>query len=116
MSQDQAITLAFKVALICGSCSLVFWIALYTALARWWLNPIGRSLVRLAALTAALYIPTVLSLFFHLNRLDSRIVGWVDVGLIALVTPEMLWRSVVWWRLHKAGKLPRDGGGDQEGT
>jgi hypothetical protein len=31
--------------------------------------------------------------------------------MIALVTPEMLWRSVVWLRLHRAGKLPRNSDG-----
>jgi hypothetical protein len=110
MTQDQLVILCFKVALISGFCSLAVWISLYTALAKWWRNPIGRSLVRLAALTAGLYVPTTLSLFFNLNRFDSRMVGWVDVVMIALVTPEMLWRSVVWWRLHKAGGLPRDDG------
>lgn len=115
MSQEQWIILAFKIALISGFVSLTGWIALYTRLAKWWRNPIGRSLVRLAALSAGLYVPSILSLFFHLNRLDSYIVGWVDVGLIALVTPEMAWRSAVWLRLHRAGQLPQDGseGGDR---
>ena len=112
MTQDEWIVLAFKVALIAGFCSLAVWIALYSVLAKWWTNPIGRTLVRLAALTAALYVPTTLSLFWHLNRADSRFVGWIDAGLIALVTPEMLWRSVVWWRLHKAGRLPQNGSGE----
>jgi hypothetical protein len=110
VTQDQWLVLAFKAALISGFISLATWVTLYSCLAAWWRNPIGRTLVRLAALTGALYVPTVLSLFFRLNRLDSRLVGWIDFGFIALVTPEMLWRSLVWWRLHKAGRLPRDGG------
>jgi hypothetical protein len=111
VTQDAWLILAFKVALISGFVSLAGWVALYSCLAKWWANPIGRTLVRLAALTGALYVPTGLSLFFHLSRLDSRLVGWVDFGLVALVTPEMLWRSAVWWRLHKAGRLPQDGNG-----
>jgi hypothetical protein len=114
VTQDQWLVLAFKVALISGFVSLAGWTVLYSFLAAWWKNPIGRTLVRLAALTAALYVPTTLSLFFHLNRLDSRLAGWIDFGLIALVTPEMLGRSVVWWRLHKAGRLPRNGSEDRE--
>jgi hypothetical protein len=116
VTQDQALILAFRVALISGFVSLAAWIVLYSVLAKWWANPIGRTLVRLAALTALLYVPTILSLFFELNRLDSRLVGWIDAGLIALVTPEMLWRCVVWWRLHRAGRLPQNGNdGNEDG-
>jgi hypothetical protein len=109
MTQDQWQILAFKIALIAGFCSLVGWIVLYSLLADWLHNPIGRTLVSKTALIAALFIPTSLSLFFNLNRLDSRVTGWIDVALIGLVTPVMLWRSVVWWHLHRAGKLPQNG-------
>ena len=112
MTQDQWQILAFKVALIAGFCSLAGWIVLYSIWADWWHNPIGRTLVAKTALIAALFIPTSLSLFFHLSRLDSRLTGWIDFGLIALVTPVMLWRSAVWWQLHRAGKLDGGGGTD----
>ena len=111
MTQDQWQILAFKVALIAGFCALAGWIVLYSLLADWLHNPIGRTLVAKTTLIATLFIPTALSLFFHLNRLDSRLVGWIDFALIALVTPVMLWRSAVWWRLHRAGQLPQDGDG-----
>jgi hypothetical protein len=111
MTQAQWLVLTLRVALIAGFVSLVGWIVLYSVLADWWKNPIGRTLVAKTALIAGLFVPSILALFFRLGRQDSYIAGWVDVGLIGLVTPVMCWRSLVWWRLHRAGKLPRDGGG-----
>lgn len=104
MTQDQWLTLVFKVSLISGFISIVFWIALYTALAPWWRNSIGRTIVIKSVIIAMIFIPTMLSLFFNLNRFDSRITGWVDAILIFLVTPAMIWRSIVWWKLHKDGR------------
>ena len=110
MSQAQWLVLALKVALIAGFVSLVGWVVLYSILADWLHSAIGRTLVAKTTLIAGLFIPTTLSLFFHLSRLDSWVAGWVEVGLIGLVTPTMWWRSLVWWRLHRAGRLPRDDG------
>jgi len=115
MTQASWLVLALKVAVISGFISLAAWVALYSFLAAWWRNPIGRTLVAKTTLIALLFIPTAISLFFKLNRLDSYIAGWVDVALIGLVTPVMLWRSLVWWRLYKAGKLPQDGNGQPGG-
>jgi len=114
VTQEQLLILALKVALISGFCSLAGWVALYTALAAWYKDPIGRTLVAKTTLIALLFIPTTLALFFHLSRTDSWAAGWVQAALIGLVSPVMWWRSLVWLRLHRAGKLPRDGqdGGD----
>ena len=112
MSQASWLVLALKIALISGFVSLAGWVVLYSFLAEWWTNPIGRTLVAKTTLIALLFVPSSLSLFFHLNRLDSYIAGWVDVSLIGLVTPVMCVRCRVWWRLHKAGRLPQ---GDDDG-
>ena len=109
MTQASWLMLALKVALISGFCALAGWVVLYSVLAPWWKDPIGRTLVAKTALIALLFIPTALSLFFNLNRLDSYITGWTDVSLIGMVTPVMAWRSAVWWKLHRAGRLPRNG-------
>lgn len=115
MTQADWLVLAFKVALIAGFVSLTAWIVLYSLLAAWWRNPVGRTLVAKTSLIAALFVPTSLSLFFNLSRLDSYITGWIDAALIGLVTPVMLWRCRVWVRLHRAGRLPRNGhDGDHE--
>jgi hypothetical protein len=109
VTQAAWLVLALKVALISGFVSLVGWIALYSFLAAWIRNPIGRTLVAKTTLIALLFVPTSLSLFFNLSRTDSYIAGWVDVALIGLVTPVMLWRCWVWVKLHQAGRLPRNG-------
>ncbi len=100
----QWMVLCMKTGLIAGFVSLTGWVVLYSFLADWWRNPVGRTLVAKTALVAGLFVAPVLSIFF---RLDIYIAGWTDVALVGLVTPVMIWRSLVWWRLHKAGKLPR---------
>ena len=111
MSQAQWLVLALKIALISGFVSLVGWVVLYSILADWPHSAIGRTLVAKTTLIALLFIPTTLSLFFHLSRLDSWVAGWVEVALIGLVTPTMWWRCRVWLKLHRAGRLPRDDSG-----
>lgn len=108
MTQDQWIVLALKVVVVSAFMSLVAWIAIYTRLAAWWRNPVGRTLVAKTALIALLLVPSALSLFFQFNRLTSHVAAWVDVGLIGLITPVMIWRSAVWIRLHRAGNMPAD--------
>lgn len=104
MTQVQWLILAFKVVTVAGFASLAAWIAVYTRLAKWWQNDIGRTLVAKTALIALLLVPTALSLFFHLSGRTSLAMAWVDVGLIALITPVMLWRIAVWLKVYRAGK------------
>jgi hypothetical protein len=94
--------LLLKIGVISGFVTLVAWIVVYSRLAAWWRNAIGRTLVAKTALIAALMVPFALSLFFHLNRLNSRVVGWVDTSLILAITPVMIWRIAVWLKIsHK---------------
>lgn len=115
MTQEQWIVLLLRADLVSGFCALTGWIVLYSFLAAWWRYPIGRTLVAKTALVAAMFVPSILAMFFKLSRHDSLIAGWVDVVLIGAVTPVMCWRSLVWWRLHKAGQLPRDGDDEERG-
>ena len=114
MTQAQWLVLAFKTVTIAGFCSLVTWIVVYTRVARWWRNPIGQTLVAKSVLIAALLVPTILSLFFHLNRATSYAAGWADVVLIGLITPVMIWRAVVWVRIHRQGVTGHLPAGDCE--
>ena len=106
MSQDELLLLGFKITLIAGEVAAWLWIGVYTYLAKWWhRNPIGSTVVRFAIYIAALYVPSILSLFFHLNRLTSIAAGWFDVAVFAIVAVELLRRVPLWIRLH----LRRDG-------
>lgn len=113
MTPDHWQILAYKVVLIAAFVSLVSWVVIYTRLTHGaaWRNPVGRSLLVKTSLIAAVIIPSTLSVFLDLSRRSSVIVGWVDVALIGLVTPVMLWRSAVWIRLARAGDR-KDGSQD----
>jgi hypothetical protein len=104
MTQDDWIILAFKIADLAGFASLTAWIIQYSLHGKWWRNDVGRTLVAKTALIAALLVPAALSLFFHLNRLNSHIVAWVDVCLLGLVTPVMIWRMVVFRKIYRRGQ------------
>lgn len=108
---DPAVILALKIVLVSGIVSLAGWVALYTVLTRGgvWRNPVGLTLILKSLLMAGMFVPALLSLFFHLSARDSRAAGWADVALIGLVTPVMAWRCAVWVRMHRLGRLPRDG-------
>ena len=114
MTQTEWLILAFKAVSIAAVISLVGWIIVYTRVAAWWRNPVGQTLVIKTALIALLLIPTILSLFFHLSRQTSMAAGWVDAVLIGLITPVMIWRSVVWIRLHRDGTTGTIPAGDKE--
>jgi hypothetical protein len=47
-------------------------------------------------------VPTVLSLFFQFSRLTSHVAAWIDVVLFGTLTPVMLWRTLVWQRVHRS--------------
>lgn len=115
--QLQAITLCLKVGLIAGFAGLTGWVAVYTWLTKGgaWRNPVGLTLIVKSLLIAGAFIPSTLSLFFHLSKGSSLIAGWADVALIGAVGPVMLWRTIVWLRMARLGKLPRDDGGDGDG-
>jgi hypothetical protein len=114
VTQDEWLILAFKIVTIAGFLSLTAWIVLYTRLAKWWRNPIGQTLVAKTTLIALLLVPTTLSLFFDLNRATSHLVGWIDVVLIGLITPVMIWRSVVWLHIHRDGSVGTLPAGNKE--
>jgi hypothetical protein len=96
VTNDPLITLLLRIGTVSAFCSIVAWVIIYTILAPWWRDPIGRALVIKSILIAALLIPTTLALFFHSTPMDSRAAAWVYVGLVGAITPAMIWRSVVW--------------------
>lgn len=101
MTQDQLIILLLRVVLISGAVSVAAFIGVYTALAPWWRDPVGRTIVIKDMLLALLLVPSILSLFFHFSRLSSRVAAWADLALFAAMAPVMLWRCVIWIRIHR---------------
>ena len=113
MTQMALIVLLLKIFLISGFVSLAGWVGLYTWLTGGaaWRNPVGQTLVIKSVLVAATFAAIALPAFVPWFARHPLVMGWIDVALIGLVTPVMVWRSVVWVRLHRAGRLLRDGDG-----
>lgn len=109
MSQDQAIILGFKVTEVASLVTIVAFVAYYTWLVPWWKNPIGRTIVVKDLALILVLLPSVLSIFFHFNRLTSYVAAWCDVGSFALVPVIMVWRIFVWRKLARLGLLSRNG-------
>lgn len=113
MTQDQVQLLLFKVVLVAGITSIAVFVADYHRMTRGgvWRNEIGKTIVIKDILLIACMTPSVLSLFFHLSRLTSRVAGWTDIVLFGLLPVVMTWRVKVWRRVHngKAGKADAPG-------
>jgi len=101
MTQDQLIILLYKIVLLTNIASILAFIAIYTKLAPWWENVIGRSIVFLDVLLGMAFIPSTISLFWSFNRLTSYIAAWVDIGIFILIAGGMVWRSIRWIQIHK---------------
>ena len=114
MSQDAAIILAFKVVEVASVVTIVAFIACYSqwTKAKCWTNPIGRTIVFKDISLILVLIPSILSIFWHWNRLTSHIAAWFDVGAFALVPVIMIWRVIVFGKIHRAGRLPQNGNED----
>lgn len=109
MTQDQAIILGFKITEVASLTAIIAFIAYYTAVARWWRHPVGRTIVAKDVALILVLLPSVLSIFFRFNRLTSYVAAWFDIGSFALVPVIMGWRIWVWRRLDRLGRLPRNG-------
>lgn len=74
-----------------------------------WRNEVGKTIVVKDLLLIAMLLPSILSLFLRFSRFTSHIAAWLDVVLFGLLTPVMLWRIVVWQRIHrdKAARAPQ---------
>jgi hypothetical protein len=98
---DQLLLLLFKITLMADLAGIIAFIVIYSVVAPWWSNVIGRTIVAKDILLGLALTPSILSLFFHFNRLSSVIAGWVDLGLFAGIAVVMIWRCVIWLRIHR---------------
>ena len=118
MNQDQWILLAFKVVEVASVVTIAAFIACYTRWARWFSNPIGRTIVIKDVALIMVLIPSILSIFWHWNRLTSHIAAWFDVGAFAIIPAVMVCRITVFRKIHRAGMLadaPPAPGSDEVG-
>jgi hypothetical protein len=114
VSQDQWITLCYKIAVVGALLTIPAFVLCYSRWASWWRDPVGRTIVAKDLLLAFALIPVALSLFLQFSRLTSRVAAWTDIALIGLISPVMIWRIAVFWKLHRQG--PRTGGHPGRGS
>lgn len=100
---SHVLTLALRIVLISGVVSIAVFVGQYTRLAPWWRSPVGRTIVVKDILLVLVFIPSILSLFFQFSRFTLTVAAWIDVVLLGLVTPVMLWRAWIWERIHRHG-------------
>ncbi len=112
VTQDDVILLCFKVVEVASVVTIVAFVACYSAWAPWWREAIGRTIVIKDLLLLAAFIPSILSIFLHFNRLTSHIAAWVDVAVIGLIAPVMCWRILVFRKIHRDGKKTDTKAGD----
>jgi hypothetical protein len=108
MTQDQVITFCFKVIDVTALVTIVAFVAYYSTIAQWYRNPVGRTIVLKDIALALILVPSALNLFLHFNELSSHIAAWFDVASFGAVPVIMVWRIIVWRRIHKAGMLQQD--------
>src|SRR6185312_15046768 len=99
---EQAIVLAFKVVEVASVVTIATFIACYSRWARWHSNPIGRTIVYKDIALILILIPSILSIFINFNRLTSHIAAWFDVASFGLVPVIMVWRTLVFRKIHQA--------------
>lgn len=114
MSQDEIIVLLFKIVLLSNLAAIFAFVMIYTALAPWWRNVIGRSIVTLDILLGMAFLPSTISLFWQFNRLTSYIAAWMDIGIFTLIAAGMTWRCVMWVRIHRKGRSNATAGDVEE--
>lgn len=89
--QEQDVFLALKATLASGLFFDLAWMAYYTYLARWWENRFGRAIFAKSVVISCLIVATFVPLFWPwlANQFWFQC---LDVFLVFLVTPVMIWR------------------------
>ena len=116
MTSPALLVLLTKIALIAVMVAITAFIADYSRLAKWWKNPVGRAVVMKDLFLLGVISLVVLSVFFHFSRLTSQVAAWIQIVLLAAMAVAMLWRIVVFERIHRDGRPPKGDGDSQGGS
>lgn len=93
----------FKITVIACQITTLGFVVVYTRVAKWWNNPVGRTIVAIDLSLFLALFPVTLSIFFELNRVESQIGAAVDLAAFVAISITMLWRIYVWLRLRRQG-------------
>lgn len=94
----------FKAVIVASQVATLGFVLVYTSVAKWWANVIGRTIVLLDVSLFFALLPVTLTIFFHLSRLESQLGGAMDLAAFTAIPVIMLWRIYVWLRLRRVGK------------
>lgn len=103
MRTDPVILLAGRIAEMGDLIAILAFVVQYTFLARWWANPIGRTIVwKDVALMGAIGLSLAGS-FIRPTPTSAKVMAWVVIATLLAICVIMVWRIVVFWRIHKEG-------------
>lgn len=111
MTSPSLMILLTKIALIADMAAITAFVLDYSRLARWWANPVGRTIVIKDLFLLGVISLIVASVFFQFSRFTSEVASWIQLALLWGMAVAMLWRIVVFERIHRHGP-PGDDDGD----
>ena len=89
---------------------LLFWMIQYTIYAPWWNNWLGRSLFSLAVSYELIFWPSMYQLAFPTSHfLGSDPYDYLETANVTIAAVVVIALIVGFYRVHKAGKLRRNG-------
>lgn len=100
-----------EMSLIESCVCILIWIVAYTFLEKWWRHQIGWTLVLTKVLFFGALFLVVLSIYLSFSRYTSEVAAWIQIALIGLVGPVMIWRTILWVNISRAGKRMKHGNG-----
>jgi hypothetical protein len=98
---SHAQVVIYRTVVLAAMAGTIAFVTIYTHLARWWHNPIGRTIVAVDAAVFMALLPIALSLFFTFSRLTSQLAAGLDLAAISSIPISMGWRIWAWLRLPR---------------
>jgi hypothetical protein len=114
VTSPALLVLLTKIALIADMIAIAAFIADYSRLAKWWANPVGRTIVIKDLFLLGVISLIVASVFFQFSRFTSEVASWIQIVLLGGMAVAMLSRIVVFERIHRNAP-PREGDDDNQG-
>jgi hypothetical protein len=116
VTSPALLILLTKIALIADMVAIAAFICDYSRLAPWWKNPVGRTIVLKDLFLLGVISLIVASVFFQFSRFTSEVASWIQIALLGGMAVAMLWRILVFERIHRNGRRPKDDDDNQGGS
>src|SRR5580704_16246557 len=92
LTSPALLILLTKAVLIADMVAIVAFVLDYSRLARWWRNPVGRTIVIKDLFLLGVISLIVASVFFQFSRFTSEVASWIQIALLGGMAVAMLWR------------------------